>query len=283
MNAPKRVADDVLIDAYRRLGNVHKVGAEVGIRGGSVHERLVKLGVQKPMNVFTEEERSRVEAEYVIYRAAGKVGDLAAEMGRTVPFLSRQARALGITNARFEKHYAGKWKYMSESAARILMDDFKSSRFTLTDFCERRGIDDDGIRKVMAKFFPDEWEHVIESKAPKQSMYRRGREFEYRVRDLLRKQGFFVLRSPASKSPTDLVAIRPGLVLFVQAKRGGSLPPGEWNEIYELARSCGAVPILADGTGATTRLFEMTDRKDGSKRRQPMVPYEVPAFETVTS
>jgi Holliday junction resolvase len=123
----------------------------------------------------------------------------------------------------------------------------------------------------MRRFFADQWEPEVEARAPKQTMYRYGRAFEYRVRDALRKLGFFVLRSPQSRSPIDLVAIRRGAVLFVQCKRSGQLPPGEWNELLDLSVSVGAVPLMAEiaKTRGEILYWRLLERKDGTKRAQP--------------
>jgi Holliday junction resolvase len=270
-----RVADDVLLEAYARLGSMHKVGAEVGLNHSTVHERLIKLGANRPVNVFTEAERDILRRDYLLYRDLGKVATLAERMDRTVQFLSRQARALGLTDAGRAKPWYGRWKYMTEEQAALLLDDFKRSRLGLDQYLASKGWSDDGFRDVLRGFFPDEWEHVIESKAPRQSAYRLGRAVEYRVRDHLRKLGWFVLRSPASKSPLDLVAVRPGTVLFIQAKRSLALGPKEWNEVYELALSAGAIPVMAGSpTGRGLVYYRLTGLKDGSKRRQPMESFD---------
>jgi Holliday junction resolvase len=49
------------------------------------------------------------------------------------------------------------------------------------------------------------------------SKYERGRTFEYEVRDLLRKQGFYVFRCAGSK-PIDLIAIYEGQPLLIECK-----------------------------------------------------------------
>jgi Holliday junction resolvase len=41
------------------------------------------------------------------------------------------------------------------------------------------------------------------------SKYGRGRAFEYRVKDMLEREGYFVIRSAGSHSVADLVAIKP--------------------------------------------------------------------------
>jgi Holliday junction resolvase len=275
MTGRKKVPDDVLIESYRRLGGVAKVGEEVGLCGQSVHERLSKLGLVNPINVFTEGEIDRLKSEYWIAAEAGKLADLAADMGRTKQFICRKARDLGLTRQDRSRPYGAVWKYVTEEYALPIWEDFKKSSMNLGAYCHKKGYDDLGFSKCMKKYFGDEWENVIELKQFKQTRYRIGRALEYRVRDHLRSLGYFAQRSPASKTPVDITAIATGLVLLVQCKRGGSLPVGEWNEIFDLAKSCGAVPIMAASpTGRGVDYFELLDRKDGSKRRQPMRPFE---------
>lgn len=75
-----------------------------------------------------------------------------------------------------------------------------------------------------------------------------GDRFERRVRDHLIDHGWFVLRSPASKSPIDLLAVRAGShcteVMFVQCKTNGRLDPAEWDGLIDLAMEHGADPVL---------------------------------------
>jgi Holliday junction resolvase len=279
--AGKRVPDNLLIDAYQRLGSVHKVAREVGLDHASVHERLVRLGLNKPVGrgkgVFTEEDRERLRQDYLKYRNEGRAKELAQEMGRTPQFLAREARALGLTNYRHPRKNLAVWKYMDERQAAIIWNRFKTQAKGLGAFCRKYKLDDLGFSRTMRKFFGDEYEHVLELKVPKTSLYRRGRALEYRVRDDLRDHyRYFVLRSPASRSPIDLCAIRFGEVLFIQCKRAGALPVKEWNALLEMARSCGAHALLAvpHDSGRGLIFFRLLDFKDGSKRGQPMESWQ---------
>jgi len=161
-------------------------------------------------------------------------------------------------------------------------NDFKAKRSGLGAYCKQRGYDDLGFTRTMKKFFADEWEHVIEAKVPKTTMYKRGRVFEYRVRDYLKGLGYFVMRSPASRSPVDLVAIAQGQILFVQCKLSDQLCPAEWNELFDLAESTGAIPVLATRS-APRRLdiWRLMARKetDGSKNRQPREMFDPAVME----
>ncbi len=50
----------------------------------------------------------------------------------------------------------------------------------------------------------------------------------------------------------------------------GYLPPKEWNEIYEVAKSVNAIPVLAQRDGVRDIVYlKLTGKKDGSRRRQP--------------
>ena len=103
--------------------------------------------------------------------------------------------------------------------------------------------------------------------------YRLGVALEYRAKQLLEADGYFVVRAAASKGVVDLAAMQPGQLLLVQCKRSGALPPAEWNELYDLAARLGAVPVMAVKGLRGTQFHRLTARKDGSRRRQPMEPF----------
>ena len=273
MPAKRKRTDEQIIAAYEEHGSVWRAGGALGVCGQTVHERLVKLGRIRPMNVFAPEEEKRLREEYVVYRDAGKLDDLARDMGRTKHFICRKARAIGLTDRRAPKVYNAVWKYLPKEAAQAIFNKFKASSMGMGKYCATHGYDDLGFSRCMQFHFAEEWEHVLELKVPKQSLYRLGRSLEYRVRDDARANGYFALRSPASKSPVDIFAVRPGVVLMIQCKRGGTLPVGEWNELWELAMGTGALPVLAAMPKARgIDYYLLVGPKDGSKRRQPYAP-----------
>ena len=88
--------------------------------------------------------------------------------------------------------------------------------------------------------------------------YSRGASFERRVRDHLRGEGYFVVRSAQSKGDFDLVALKLGEVLLVQCKankvkktKAGkprltrAMTKAGLQEIAVLAASLGAVAVVA--------------------------------------
>lgn len=82
------------------------------------------------------------------------------------------------------------------------------------------------------------------------SNYTRGRYFEYRCKTILEAQGYVVIRSPQSRGPADLVAMRDGEILFVQCKTGaGKLSADARAALIEMARQAGGKAMLARREG----------------------------------
>lgn len=123
---------------------------------------------------------------------------------------------------------------------------FKKSKSQLNQFCHKNKINQATFSKKCKKLYPDEWDELVKSRKPKSTSYQLGRSFEYTVRNLLRKHGYFVIRSAQSKGEADLVAIAPGSILLVQCKRGGTIPKEERESLFTLAQRIGVEAILAD-------------------------------------
>jgi Holliday junction resolvase len=107
--------------------------------------------------------------------------------------------------------------------------------------------------------------------------YATGTRFEHKTRDDLIANGYEVMRAAGSKGSTkvDLVAVKPGQLLFIQAKSNGTLGPAEWDRVVEVSGWVGAVPILAAngprGRGVVyTRL--LAPKRRGA-RVQPCEPF----------
>jgi Holliday junction resolvase len=86
--------------------------------------------------------------------------------------------------------------------------------------------------------------------------YQRGAAFEHRVKAELEAQGYLVTRSPASKSPFDLLALHwrgdlrsdwghNGAALLIQCKLRGVIAKREIEELCALAWAHAAEPVLA--------------------------------------
>ncbi len=107
--------------------------------------------------------------------------------------------------------------------------------------------------------------------------YATGRRFEWAVRDDLFENGFEVIRAAGSKggSKVDLIALKPGQMLFVQCKATGTLPPGEWDRLVEVSAWVSAVPILAakGGRGQGVQYTRLLAPKRRGCRTQPCEPF----------
>jgi Holliday junction resolvase len=92
------------------------------------------------------------------------------------------------------------------------------------------------------------------------SNYEVGRRLEYRIRDLFRRNGYFVIRAAQSK-PIDLVCLRNGRSVLVECKAGGSfLGKERKRELLDLAKQAGATVVLAK---RKQRVVELIDLESG--------------------
>lgn len=269
-----KATNEQILAAYGKHGTLKLAAKELGMCAQSVHERMQKMGAPCPIKFkrWTPEEDEIIRSEYNGLANSGRLKELASRLGRDYTTLASRAGELGVSNQKRPKLFLR--NLVDEDAARKMFDRFKSNRMGLLQFCKKVNVSDDCFRTYIRDRWPDEWEAVIESKHPKTSMYRLGRQFEYRVRDIFRAAGYFVLRSPASKSEVDLIAVKTGRVCFIQCKRSGVITSKVWTSFFNLSRSVGAVPILGEMNGMRgTLLWEMTGPKDGIKRAQPRIEF----------
>ena len=89
---------DDLVSSYKELNNVWKVGEKYNIAGQLVHKKLTDSGDICKMNFFTEQDYILLKEKYKSYRDKGQLIELAKIMNRTVPFISRKAKVLGLTD-----------------------------------------------------------------------------------------------------------------------------------------------------------------------------------------
>ena len=104
--------------------------------------------------------------------------------------------------------------------------------------------------------------------------YKRGYEFERKVRIDMEGHGYIAIRSPSSRTPADVYCIGVGKLVFIQCKRDGTLLPKEWNKFLAYCESVGATPILAmvgkNGRGIAYK--RITGYKE-ARKPQPMVDW----------
>jgi Holliday junction resolvase len=94
------------------------------------------------------------------------------------------------------------------------------------------------------------------------SNYEVGRRLEYRIRDLFRRNGYFVIRAAQSK-PIDLVCLRNGRSVLVECKAGRSfLGKERKSELLDFAKQAGSAVVLAR---RRRRKVELTDLETGRR------------------
>lgn len=122
---------------------------------------------------------------------------------------------------------------------------------------------------------PDVLEKVVD-RSKNRTNKARGTAFERKVAAELERDGYLLIRAAGSHGAADLVALKPGQVLFVQVKLGGAgqCAPAEWNEFYRLATSVGALPILAYRPGRQgVAYWLVTGPKDRPTKTPPAVAW----------
>lgn len=92
------VTNDQIAEAYSRLGNVWKVGEELGLSGQTVSERMKAAGIEKNKRWLTERDREIIRAFYESTPPdTFDLDFLARLIDRTKPLVCREARDMGFT------------------------------------------------------------------------------------------------------------------------------------------------------------------------------------------
>ena len=119
------------------------------------------------------------------------------------------------------------------------------------------------------------------------SQYRRGADFERRVRDALEADGYEVIRSAGSKTKVDLLGFKVDQLLLIQCKRtDGYIPPDDRLALLALAQMIQPRPYIGTPTPDALAViaYQPKPRKPIAYRRltgpgpkdwQPWTPDEV--------
>lgn len=152
--------------------------------------------------------------------------------------INKKARKLGLKVDR-------SW-LLDEKQAREYYDEYKKSGLNINQFGRLVGIKGsyEKLRQSFLYHFPDEYADYAEKHQA--SPYQRGRAFEYRVREYYKHLGYWVLRSPQSRGPADLICLKKGEVLLVQCKLDGRnhFSRDDEKQLVELAESVGGRAFL---------------------------------------
>jgi len=100
----------------------------------------------------------------------------------------------------------------------------------------------------------------------KTTPYQRGRAFEYRVKKRLAKNGYWTHRAYASRGTWDLLAMKPGVVLFIQVKsKREYMNKWDWFHLGAEAERAGAIPLLAYRIRKGRERPIIFEREDGER------------------
>jgi len=105
--------------------------------------------------------------------------------------------------------------------------------------------------------------------------YRAGYTFERKVTEHLQSDGYWTVEARGSHGLADIVAVKPGQVLLIQAKGGhAGLTHLEWNALHTLATRLGAIALVADRPRrGAVRLRQITGQHAQRSRLWPCAPF----------
>lgn len=90
------------------------------------------------------------------------------------------------------------------------------------------------------------------------SKYKKGRRWEYKVRDHFKSQGWLVIRAAGSK-PLDLVCLKQGKKpALVECKTKNYLTKSEKEKLLGMAKQADATPILVFNDNGTPMVKVIT-------------------------
>lgn len=204
-------------------------------------------GQNEYRTAWTEKEIKKLKSFYKSHPKPGDITKFAKELGKSSDAVILKAKKLELSKIWNIAKQGKKSTEMIEKKARKLFDGFKKSRYGIAMFSKMKGYSEVGLKKVFKKYFPDEYEFLLEEKRMRKDLwYKKGRRFEYRIRDYLKNRGYWVLRSPRSATSVDLVAIKKNSILMIQCKSGAAgISSKERKDILQICEQTGACPILA--------------------------------------
>lgn len=254
--------NEIIRDNYGKV-STKKLGELLGRSWKSVHERTRRLGLIKE-----HEKVCPVCGKLFFSRMGALTVYCSMPCARRANYLKDPERV--CRNSR-EHQVKRRFKIpktfstWSDPEIRKLWEEYKGGRKTIEDFAKSHGYGLNIVRELFRTSYPDEWADEIERRKSKSKMYQKGRAFEYRIRDLLTLNKFWVLRSPQSKSPADLCALKRGRILLVQCKVSKSyMKARDWEQLATLADSVGAEAVLAYRNSGKAHYQVSFEYRDGS-------------------
>ena len=123
-----KATNQELIDSYNSTGNIWKTAEVFKMCGQTVHERLIRLGVKLNNPKISEQDLLRIKEVYEsgIIRGDNKLQLLSKELKRTIPFISRKAKLLGLTS--YNRIYTDELKLNVGKRTSLWMKDHEHPR-----------------------------------------------------------------------------------------------------------------------------------------------------------
>lgn len=157
----------------------------------------------------------------------------------------------------------GRWQQLAEKPlapydAMEAVAALSASPQSLTSYAASKGLDRLMLSNAVLEQAPDLHARLIEEFGGNATANKkRGTSFESAVRGMLMRRGYYVLRTYASKTAVDMLAVgldKPNLM--VQAKRDGRIYFTEWNKLYEKATEHGCWPVMIQRPPGEDRGFQ---------------------------
>lgn len=205
----QKVTDEQVKDAWLRYSKLerplHLIAKNLNVSYVSLRKRFLRVGISK---------------------------EKLAEIGE-----ASLKKFLTLSN----RKRMGKAYLYDRRMAQELLESWRKSHLTLDEFSKKHGLSHTTMYKIFQTHVPEDYSAIVEKKQGRN--YQIGRRFEWRVRDYFKGQGYFVLRSPISRGPVDLVALKKGESLLIQCKVKSQLKG--FGELISLANTIDAKAILA--------------------------------------
>ena len=100
--------------------------------------------------------------------------------------------------------------------------------------------------------------------------YKKGRQFEYKVKKEFEKLGYFVVRSAGSRGIFDLIAIRKYEVLGIQCKLG-KVSEDEVKKMLDIGRMYNIIPVIVTKDGMWVIIHRVTELCTAVEYKKPIL------------
>lgn len=175
----------------------------------------------------------------------------------------------------FEHGGQRRWRPLGEYEANEHITRLAASGLSLSAYCRQNSVQRNALAEAIKSFRPELYDGLVGKSADSQ---RTGTKFEYGVKSMLERRGYYVIRQYGSKSPIDLLAVgKDKPVLFVQVKKDGKLYFNDWNAVYDLAVEHGGWPVLAakaEPRGALWYRLMARKEKKGQRNDGLLEPFD---------